>query len=79
MGFGSQYVSSPGGCFSTEDYNQYVKKHCHKIDDDDEKNIPNWFYLAYCDEGKNIETLQTACVHINSYKKSHYHANNVDM
>ena len=39
MGFVSHYVSSPGWCFSTEDYNEYINQHYHEIgDDDDGKN-----------------------------------------
>ena len=40
MGFGSHYVISPGLCFSTEDYNEWMNKHYPKSDDDDEKNNP---------------------------------------
>ena len=51
MGFGSYYISSPGCCFSTEEYNEYINKHYQNIyDDDDEKTYPDWFYLPYCDE-----------------------------
>ena len=41
MGFGSHHVSSPGFCFSTEDYNEWVNKHYpnNNNDDYDEKNI----------------------------------------
>ena len=41
MGFGRQYVSSPGCCFSTEDYNEYINNLYHNIDDDDERIIPD--------------------------------------
>ena len=37
MGFGSNYVSSPGLCFSTDDYNEWMNKHYSSSDDDDEK------------------------------------------
>ena len=59
MGFGCHYVSSPGFCFSTEDYNEWMNKHYPSSDDDDdEKIIPKWFYLPYCDEcEKNIEIV----------------------
>ena len=51
MGFGSHYVTSPRFCFSTEEYNEWMNEHYHKIDDDnDDKIIPKWFYLPYCDE-----------------------------
>ena len=50
MGFGSHYVTPPGWCFSTEDYNEWMKRHYHNTDDDDEKIIPKWFYLPYCDD-----------------------------
>ena len=48
MGFGSHYVISARFCFSTEDYNEYIKKHYHN-NDDDENIIPEWFHLTYCD------------------------------
>ena len=46
MGFGSHHVSSPGFCFSTEDYNEWVNKYYpnNNNDDGDEKIIPDWFY-----------------------------------
>ena len=53
MSFGSHYVSSPGFCFSTEDYNEWMNKHYTNNDDADvEKIIPKWFYLnlPFCDE-----------------------------
>ena len=37
MGFGSLYLSSPGWCFSIEDYNKYINENYHNIDNDDEK------------------------------------------
>ena len=51
MGFGSHYVSSPRFCFSTKDYIEYINKHYHN-NDDDEKIIPDWFYLPFSDECK---------------------------
>ena len=39
MSFGSFHVSFPGWCYPTEDYNEYIDKHYHNDnDDDDEKN-----------------------------------------
>ena len=35
MGFGSHHVSSPGFCFSTEDYNEWVNKHYPNNNDDE--------------------------------------------
>ena len=64
MGFGSHYVSSPGFCFSTEDYNDWMNDHYPNTDDDDEKIIPKWFYLnlPYCDEcEKYIEFVDNKC------------------
>ena len=65
MGFGSYYVSSPGFCFSTEDYNEWMNKHYPSSDDDDvEKLIPDWFYLnlPYCNEcEKSIEFVDGVC------------------
>ena len=79
MGSGNHNVSPPGGCLSTEIYNEYIYEHYQKIDDDDEKINPDWFYLPYCVECKKIGSLQITCVHISSYIKSHYHASNAEM
>ena len=71
MGFGSHYVSSPGFCFSTEDYNEWVNKHYPNYNDDDEKIIPDWFYLnlPYCDEcEKYIEFVDGVCSNYQSHK-----------
>ena len=64
MGFGSHHVSSPGFCFSTEDYNEWMNKHYPNNYDVDEKIIPDWFYLNlfYCDEcEKYIEFVDNRC------------------
>ena len=51
MGFGSHWVTSLEWCYSTQHYNEYTNNYCHNIDDDDDqKKIPNWFYLPYCVE-----------------------------
>ena len=50
MGSDSFYVTSPRMCFSTEDYNEWMNEHYKNNDDGDEKIIPDWFYLPYCDE-----------------------------
>ena len=73
MGLGSHYVSSPGFCFSTEDYNEWMNKHYpnNNINDDDEKIIPDWFYLnlPYCDEcEKYIEFVDSVCSNYRSHK-----------
>ena len=73
MGFGSHYVSSPGFCFSTEDYNEWMNKHYpnNNNDDDDEKIIPNWFYLNLpdCDEcEKHIEFVDDVCSNQRSHR-----------
>ena len=47
MGFGSYYVTSRRWCFSTEDYNDWLNKHYHNSDDNDEKLISDWFCLPY--------------------------------
>ena len=61
MGFGSHYVSSPGWCFSIEDYKEYIKKHYHNTDDDEKLN-PNWFYLPFGHEcGKYMEFANNKC------------------
>ena len=47
MGFSSHYVTSPRFCFSTEEYNEWMNEHYHKIDDDnDDKIIPKWFLFT---------------------------------
>ena len=72
MGFGSHHVSSPGFCFSTEDYKEWVNKHYPFNNDDDEKIIPDWFYLnlPYCDECENyIEFVDGVCYHLYQSQK----------
>ena len=63
MGFGSHFVNSLGWCFSTKYYNDWINKHCHDgSDDDDEKIVPDWFYLPYCDEIKKyMEFTKNKC------------------
>ena len=71
MGFGSYYVSSPGFCFSTEDYNEWMNKHYPSSNDDVEKLIPDWFYLnlPYCDEcEKYIEFVDGVCSNHRSHR-----------
>ena len=68
MGSGSHYMSSPGFCFSTEDYNEWMNKH-YPSSDDDEKKIPKWFYLPYCDEcEKCIEFVDNKCSNYRSHR-----------
>ena len=70
MGFGSHHVSSSGFCFSTEDYNEWVNKH-YPNNNDDEKIIPDWFYLnlPYCYECKKyIEFADGVCSNYRSHK-----------
>ena len=72
MGFGSHYVSSPGFCFSTEDYNEWMNKHYpNNNNDDDEKIIPDWFFLnlSYCDEcEKYIDFVDDVCSNQRSHR-----------
>ena len=70
MGLGSYYATSPRLCFSTEDYNAWMNKHCHIIIDDDDKKInPTWFYLPYYDECRNYrEFVNKICSHHRSYR-----------
>ena len=71
MGFGSHHVSSPGFCFSTEDYNDWMNDHYPNIDYDDEKIIPKWFYLnlSYCDDcEKYIEFVDNRCSNYQSHR-----------
>ena len=73
MGFGSHYVSSPGFCFSTEDYIEWMNKHYpnNNNNNDDEKIIPDWFYLnlPYCDEcEKYIEFVDDVCSNQRSHR-----------
>ena len=70
MGLGSHYVSSPGFCFSTKDYNKWLNDYYHNTDnsDDVEKLIPEWFYLPYCDDCKEYgEFKNNVC----SYQPTH--------
>ena len=46
MGFGSQYVSFPGFCFSTENYNEWMNKH-YPNSDVGEKIILEWFLFKF--------------------------------
>ena len=39
MGFASHCVSSPGWCFSTDDYCEYKNNHYHNTDDDDGRQV----------------------------------------
>ena len=64
MGYGDHCISSPRYCFSTQDYNEWMKKHYPNNDDDDEKIIPKWFYLnlPFCDEcEKYVEFVDNKC------------------
>ena len=73
MGFGSHYITSPGWCFLTEDYNEYMNKQYHNDNDDNEKLIPDWFNLQYCDVCvKRKESSQITFVSLNSHMKSRY-------
>ena len=55
-------------CFSTEDYNKRMNKH-YLSNNDDEKIIPKWFYLLYCDEcEKFIEFVNNKCSEHLSHK-----------
>ena len=58
-------------CFSTEDYNEWINSHYHKNydSDDDEKIVPKWFLLLYCDECKKyIEFTKIKCSQYQSYR-----------
>ena len=72
MGLCNYYVTSPKVCFSTEDYNEWVNEYCNKNkdgEDDDEKTIPLWFYLPYCDECETYrEFTNNICVHHRSHR-----------
>ena len=79
MVFGSHHVSSPGFCFSTEDYNEWVNEHYPNNNDDDddddcdddEKIFPDWFYLnlPYCDEcEKYIKFIDGVCSSYQSHR-----------
>ena len=64
MGLSSHHFTSPRFCFSTENYNEWMNKHYHKSDNDDEKIIPESFFLLYCDEcEKNRECTNNLCTH----------------
>ena len=71
MGFGSHHVSSPRFWFSTEDYNEWMNKHYPNNNDDDEKIIPDWFYLNlfYWDEcEKYKEFVDNRCSNHRSHR-----------
>ena len=69
MGFGSQYVSSPRYCFSTEDYNEWINEHYNNTDDDDDEKNTIWFYLPHCDEReKYIEFVDNKCSNHSSHR-----------
>ena len=73
MGFACHYVSSPGFCFSTEDYNEWMNKHYpnNNNNDDDEKIIPDWFYLNLpdcVDCEKYIEFVDDVCSNQRSHR-----------
>ena len=70
MGFGSRYVTSPGLCFSNEDYNEWMNEHYHNSDDGDkEKIFAKWFYLPYCDECEVYrEFVDKICSHHRSHR-----------
>ena len=62
MGYNSHHVSSTGRCFSTEDYNEWVNKHYHNTDDEDEeKTYPKGLYIPYCDECGKKELTNNIC------------------
>ena len=62
LGFCSHCVTSPRWCFSTQDYIEHTINYYQKINDDDEKIIPDWFDLLYCEECKNyIEITKNIC------------------
>ena len=70
MGYGDHCISSPRYCFSTQDYNEWMNKH-YPNTDDDEKIIPNWFYLnlPYCEEcEKYIEFVDNKCSNHRSHR-----------
>ena len=69
MGFDSHCVSSPGFCFSTEGSNEWMNKRYPSSNDDDEKIIPKWFCLPYCDEWeKYIEFVENKCSNHRSHR-----------
>ena len=71
MGFGSHYVSSPGFCFSTEDYNEWMNEYYPNSVDDDERMIPDWFYLnlPYCEKCETyIEFVDNKCSNYRSHR-----------
>ena len=70
MGYGDHCISSPRYCFSTQDYNEWMKKH-YPNSDDDEKTIPKWFYLnlPYCEEcDKYIEFVDNKCSNYQAHR-----------
>ena len=71
MGYGDHCKCSPRFRFSTQDYNEWMKKHYPNSDDDDEKMFPKWFYLnlPYCDEcEKYIDIVDNKCSNHRSHR-----------
>ena len=64
MGFGSYYVSSPGWCFSTEHYKEYINEPYHNDNVDDGKIILDWFFYFIVMNVKYIWRLKIINVFI---------------
>jgi len=59
---------SPRYCYSTEDYNEYTNDYTNVIE---EKLIPEWFLLPYCDDCKeHTEFTNIVCPHQFTHKVS---------
>ena len=73
MGYGGHCISSPRYCFSTQDYKEWMNKHYPNNDDDndDEKLVPNQFYLnlPFCDDcEKYIQFVDNKCSNYRSHR-----------
>ena len=77
MGRGSHYESVPRFCLSTEDYRKqcelrdyYNERRNYFNNIIEEKLIPDWFYLPYCDDCENIyiEFVDNVCSNYRSHR-----------
>ena len=67
MGLGGYFVTSPGLCFSTEDYNEWMNKQ-YPNSDDDEKIIPNCFFYLIVMNVRNREFVNNICSHHRTHR-----------
>ena len=60
---------SPGYCFSTENYGEATRDFYSTNNTIEEKIIPDWFYLPYCNEcEKNRKFVDDVCSRHRSHR-----------